>query len=157
MPNTVFDQIHHWLTEKGVRFAVLQHEPVFTSEQAAQVRGSPLGSGAKALVVKAGDHFMMLVLPADRKLDSKLAQKSLQTKSLRFANRQELFEMTGLEPGSVPPFGSLFHLPTILDPALAEHAQINFNAGDHARSISLAYADYLNVEQPKLLPLTSTI
>jgi len=33
---------------------------------------------------------------------------------------------------------------------LAEQSVINFNAGDHAVSISMRYADYVSVEQPKL-------
>src|SRR5437867_1357901 len=48
----VFDRLHEWLQQKGVSFTVLRHEPVFTSEQAAAVRGTSLSSGAKALVMK---------------------------------------------------------------------------------------------------------
>ena len=33
---------------------------------------------------------------------------------------------------------------------LAENERINFNAGDHAISISLRYADYVSAEQPVL-------
>jgi hypothetical protein len=35
-----------------------------------------LASGAKALVCKADDRFVMIVLPADRKLASKAVRKS---------------------------------------------------------------------------------
>jgi Ala-tRNA(Pro) deacylase len=55
-------------------------------------------------------------------------------------------------PGAIPPFGSLFGLPTWCDEELAQQAQINFNAGDHSISISMAYADYAAVEQPRLGP-----
>ena len=61
---SVFERIHERLTQQGIAFTVLRHEPVFTSEQAAAVRGVPLGSGAKALVVKAGERFVLLVIPA---------------------------------------------------------------------------------------------
>src|SRR5437660_4962958 len=114
---SVFERIERLLRERGVSFAVLRHEPVFTSEQAAAVRGTPLSSGAKALVLKAGERFLMAVLPADRKLDSKKARESLGVKSLRFAERSEVERLTGLQPGSIPPFGSLFELPTLCDPA----------------------------------------
>ena len=57
---------------------------------------------------------------------------------------------TGLQPGSIPPFGSLFDLPTWCDEVLSEQSVINFNAGDHAVSINMSYADYVSVEQPKL-------
>jgi Ala-tRNA(Pro) deacylase len=101
--------------------------------------------------MKAGERFVMLVLPADRKLDSKKAREVLGTKSLRFASKEEVLELTGLTPGSIPPCGSLFNLPTYGDPALACNATINFNAGDHAISVQMRYEDWVRVERPETL------
>src|SRR5262245_42810356 len=154
MSANVFSRIESLLTDRGVAFTVLRHEPVFTSEQAAAVRGTPLGSGAKALVVKAGDTFRLLVLPADRKLDSKKARAALGVRDIRFASADEVLQLTGLKPGSIPPFGSLFGLPTTCDPALAAHASINFNAGDHCISVQMTYTDYVAVEAPALVGIT---
>jgi Ala-tRNA(Pro) deacylase len=150
----VFERLQDKLTAVGVPFAVSRHEPVYTSEQAAAARGASLSSGAKALVVKAGERFVMLVVSADRKLDSKKARAALGTKSIRFASKEEVLQLTGLEPGSIPPFGSLFGLATHADPSLAAAGDINFNAGDHAISIRLAHADYLRAEQPLATELT---
>jgi Ala-tRNA(Pro) deacylase len=150
MAETVFDRVCGLLQGKGIAFDVLRHAPVYTSEEAAAVRGTPLGSGAKALVCKADDRFVMIVLPADRKLASKSVRKKAGVKSLRFASREEVEQLTGLAPGSIPPFGSLFGLPTWCDQRLSEHAKINFNAGDHSLSVSRTPADYLTAEQPQL-------
>src|SRR5438128_1618007 len=127
MATTVFERLEAWLRQQGVAFTVLRHEPVFTSEQAAAVRGTPLASGAKALVLKAGDSFLLAVLPADRKLDSKKARDGLGVKGMRFATKEEVEQLTGLQPGSIPPFGSLFGLKTYCDPALGDNLTINFN------------------------------
>jgi Ala-tRNA(Pro) deacylase len=154
MSASVFDRLQERLRAGGVAFTVLRHEPVYTSEQAAAVRGVPLASGAKALVLKAGDRFVMAVVPADRKLDSKKARAALGTKSIRFASREEVEQLTGLQPGSIPPFGSLFNLPTWCDPALGESAGINFNAGDHAISVQMTYADYVALERPTAAEVT---
>src|SRR5947209_16805950 len=108
MSATVFERIEQMLRQGGVPFGVSRHAPVYTSEEAAAVRGTPLSSGAKALVVKAGEAFVLLVLPADRKLDSRKARAGLGAKALRFATREEVGQLTGLQPGSIPPFGSLF-------------------------------------------------
>ena len=145
----VFDRLKALLENQRVAFNVLQHDPVFTSEQAANVRGTPLSSGAKALICKADQEFVMFVLPADRRLSSKDVRKQLGTRSLRFANLEEVRERTGLKPGSIPPFGSLFGLPTYCDLHLADESQINFNAGDHAISITMNFIDFERVEQPK--------
>jgi Ala-tRNA(Pro) deacylase len=144
----VFERLESLLQSGGVPFKVLRHEPVFTSEQAAAVRGTPLASGAKALIIKAPECFALLVLPADRKLDNRAARELLGAKAIRFATREEVAELTGLEPGSIPPFGGMFGLQTFCDVALAEQESINFNAGDHAISIQMHYADYVKVEQP---------
>src|SRR6516162_4655326 len=152
--SSVFDRINTWLQQQGVSFTVLRHAPVYTSEEAAAVRGTSLASGAKALVVKAGEAFVLLVLPADRKLDSRKARAGLGAKALRFATREEVEQGTGLQPGSIPPFGSLFGLPTHCDPALAANDPINFNAGDHSISVQMSYADFLACEQPRLVAIT---
>jgi Ala-tRNA(Pro) deacylase len=154
MSTSVFDRLQGWLQQNGVTFTVLRHEAVFTSEQAAAVRGTSLASGAKALVLKAGDRFVMAVLPADRKLDSRKAREGLGVKSLRFAGKEEVEQLTGLQPGAIPPFGSLFGLTTYSDPALEDNAAINFNAGDHAISVQMPYAEYARVEKPVLLAIT---
>jgi Ala-tRNA(Pro) deacylase len=154
MTVSVFGRLQEKLQQGGATFTVLRHEPVYTSEQAAAVRGTSLASGAKALVLKAGDGFVMAVLPADRKLDSRKARSALGAKALRFASREEVEQLTSLQPGSIPPFGSLFELRTYCDPALAENPSINFNAGDHAISVQMTYADYTRLEQPQLAVMT---
>jgi len=151
---TAFDRLEALLRLRGVPFAVLRHEPVFTSEEAARVRGTPLASGAKALVMKAGERFVMLVFPADRKLDSKKVRNALRVRELRFASKEELLALTGLAPGSVPPFGSLFGLPTYVDPSLGENASINFNAGEHTVSVQMRYVDYVKAECPAEVSVT---
>lgn len=151
---TILNRVRERLQQAGVeRYTLLFHRPVLTSEEAAAVRGTPLTSGAKALVLKAEDRFILAVLPADRKLDSRRLRQQLGVKSLRFASRQELLALTGLTPGAVPPFGSLFGLPTYCDPGLLQQPEINFNIGDNAVSMHLATQDYLRVEHPVQLPL----
>lgn len=150
MTGTVFHRVEDLLAGAGAEYRVLRHAEVFTSAEAAAVRGTPLSSGAKALVMKADETLLMFVLPADRKLNSKQVRESLACRSLRFADKDEVDRITGLPPGAIPPFGSLFGLPTHCDERLGEHEWINFNAGDRAISVSLRYADYLRLEQPRL-------
>jgi Ala-tRNA(Pro) deacylase len=155
MSESVFLRVENLLKQHGVSFGVVRHQPVFTSEQAAAVRGVALSTGAKALICKVDDCFVMFVIPGDRKLDSKRARQALGIRALRFATPDELRELTGLPPGAVPPFGSLFGLPTHCDARLAENERINFNAGDHSISVSIRFTDYLQVEHPSLASFTT--
>ena len=150
MSASVFQQIEVMLAQQGLGYQVLRHEPVYTSEEAARIRGTPLASGAKALICKGEDRFVMFVVPADRKLDSHAARRAKGWRKLRFATREEVLELTGLAPGSIPPFGSLFGLPTLCDERLGDNDVINFNAGDHSISVSMRYADYVLAEKPEL-------
>lgn len=44
----IFERLVQLLESRQVDFDVLAHDPAFTSEQAAQVRGTSLSSGTKA-------------------------------------------------------------------------------------------------------------
>jgi Ala-tRNA(Pro) deacylase len=92
----------------------------------------------------------MFVVPADRKLDSRAVRRDKGWRKLRFATVEEVKELTSLVPGSIPPFGSLFDLPTLCDQRLGDNELINFNAGDHSISVSMRYDDFLIVERPEL-------
>ncbi len=76
MSSSVFDRVESLLKQHGIVFQVTRHQPVYTSEEAAWVRGTPLASGAKALVCKGEEGFVMFVLPADRKVDSRAVRRA---------------------------------------------------------------------------------
>lgn len=143
------------LRRAGFAFTESEHAAVRTSEEAAAVRGAPLRSGAKALVLKSGDRFLLAVLPADRALDSRALRAAAGSRRIRFASREELLELTGLTPGAVPPFGSLFGMETVCDPGLADNRLINFNAGSHRHSVQMNYADWAALEQPRIAPIAA--
>src|SRR5689334_7271585 len=104
LPGTL-DEIRTWLIRENVPFREIHHSPTRTSEESAKARGEDLLVGGKALLVKVDDTFRLFVLSADRKLDSAAIKQHFGAKKTRFATREELLELTGLEPGLVPPFG----------------------------------------------------
>ena len=148
VPVEVPARLRQQLDAAGVTYRHFEHEPVYTSEQAAHVRGTDPHSGAKALVLKGDDGFVLAVIPADLELDGPAFRKHIGSRKLRFATRDELFQLTGLTPGAVPPFGSLFGLSTLSDERLAENEFINFNAGSHSESLQISYVDYVQCERP---------
>lgn len=150
MSKQTYEEILTILNAHGCAYTTQHHKPTRTSEIAAQVRGVPLSSGAKAIVAKgskSGKHYLF-VMPADLKLDSK-AVKQLVGEAVSFAQDPEA--VTGCVPGSVPPFGSLFGLQTYVDPRLAKNETIHFNAGELTDSISMPYAAYIEIEKPVIV------
>jgi Ala-tRNA(Pro) deacylase len=136
------------LAAEGADHVVLQHAPVRTSEEAAAIRGTPLEQGAKALVFQADERTVLLVVQAHRRLDTRAFKRAYGIKNLRMLPADDLLTMTGLEPGAVPPFGSLLGFSTYADEGLLRMPRLVFNAGNRSVSVLLATADYVRVEQP---------
>jgi Ala-tRNA(Pro) deacylase len=154
MATAVTERLEQWLTQQGVPFHLVVHAPVFTSEQAARVRGTPIESGAKALVLLAGDAPVHVVLPGSRRVDNARVRAILGTRTLRFATPEELLALTGCVPGAVPPFGNLFGLPVLVDAGLAAREEIAFNAGSNSASIVMPCADFLRLSGARVHPLS---
>src|SRR5262245_16662795 len=133
------------LADEGVEFRLTHHEPVTTSAEAAAVRGAELRSGAKAMLVKGKSGFVLAVLAADRKVDWKLLAPLVGGKGARFATDEELLAATDLSKGAVPPLWRLFGLRTIYDTSLLDVETVNFNAGTHTDSVSMARDDLIRV------------
>ncbi len=141
----VTDRLERWLRDVGVAFEIFEHAPVRTSEEASRVRGTRLEEGAKALVVRADDRYVQLVLPAHLKADNAQLRTILGTRKLRFATPEELAELTGCAPGAVPPFGNLFGLPVLVDEALCRNERVAFNAGSNSVSITMRREDFVRI------------
>jgi prolyl-tRNA editing enzyme YbaK/EbsC (Cys-tRNA(Pro) deacylase) len=153
MSTPVFQQICQFLDERAVGYRVVHHEPTFTSEESALARGEDLRIGAKALLIKTDEVFRLFVVSAARKVDSRAIRAALNVRKTRFATREELLELTGLEPGSVPPFGRpLLPFELYADPSVFENEKVAFNAGSLTDSIVMSAADYRRIAQPILLP-----
>jgi Ala-tRNA(Pro) deacylase len=139
------ERLIEWLIAAGVPFEVLEHAPVRTSAEAAAIRGTPLESGAKALVVRADERPVHLVLPADRRIDNARLRGVLGARRLRFVTPDELWTLTGCVPGAVPPFGHLFDLEVLVDEELTRADEIAFNAGSPSVSITMRGADFIRL------------
>jgi len=149
--NSVLDAIRRLLAEHGVAFQEKHHPPTLTSEESAAARGEPLGVGAKALLLKTDDTFRLIVLCADRRLDSAAVKRRFGAKKIRFASAEELHELTGLVPGAVPPFGQpILPCELFADTEIGErYDRVAFNAGSLTDSIILSAADWEKVAKPE--------
>lgn len=156
MGEEVYRRIRAYLQESGVHFRELHHEPTRTSEESARVRGEELRNGGKAILLKVDGVFRFFVLSAARRLDSSKVKQHFGVKRLRFATREELLELTGLEPGSIPPFGSpIFDMELFVDPSITENERIAFNAGSLTDSIIMNVKDYLRLSEPVIFDFSS--
>lgn len=156
MNDSVLDSIRRCLLTAGVPFSEVSHEPTRTSEESARARGEPLGNGGKAILFKTDEQFCLFVLPADRRLDSAAVKRELSVRKTRFASPEELLSLTGLVPGSVPPFGPpILPFELFVDETIRGNDRIAFNAGTLTDSIVMAVGDYLTVANPRVFAFST--
>ena len=149
MSDVQVKEVEIFLEKNKVQYRIYSHEPVYTSEQAAAVRGVDLKSGVKALVLKTdGGGFVMGLVAANRRIDTKKLSKTVGTKKISLANPEEVFEITGCKIGSVHPFGNLSNLKVYMDKSVLDNHTVNFNAGLHTISIQMNSSDLVKVINP---------
>jgi len=147
------------LDENNIDYEVFEHEPVTTSEEAADVRdGFSVDQGLKALIIKTysdSEEHAMIALPGDQKFAQKKVENALNIDDLRLADPEVIEDITdGVEIGGIPPFGSLFALETYVDKQIEDMGEVVFNAGDRKVSISISVEDYLAAEEPTISAIT---
>ncbi len=152
----VYDDIVMLLSSSGIPYREVTHEPTRTSAESARARGLDVSVGGKAMLLKVGDTFKLFVLSAARKLDSQKIREHFGERKLRFATPDELLSMTGLAPGSVPPFGRPINdFDLFVDTSIAENQVIAFNAGSLTTSIIMDTKDYLRIAAPTIFTFST--
>jgi len=146
--NAVFEKIKEILNREKIEFEVMEHKAVFTSKEAAEVRGTELRQGCKALICKTNEGFIQAVVPGNKELDIKKLQEKTLFKNLELADAKEVKKATDCNIGSVPPFGNLFGLKAYFDRTVLENEIVAFNAGSHTRSIKMKAKDLVKVVNP---------
>jgi len=150
-------RVRELLDRNRIAYEVSEHAPVYTSEQAARVRGVELKTGVKALVFKTEhEEFILGLIAADKKMDLKKLAKIAGTRRLELASPQDVLKVTGCGIGSVHPFGNLFGLTTYMDASVLENDSVNFNAGLHTVSIYMKANDLVKVIKPRITEFART-
>ncbi len=151
----IFEKIIKLLKENSVDFKLYEHEPVHTSEQAAKVRNIEMKQGAKAIIFSADPAFseigakpILVVVPGDKKIDTKAFKKLYHIKDLKLLSPDEVRELTGLEIGAIPPFGNTMGLITYADQLVFENEKIAFNVGSHTKSVLMKSKDFKDLVNP---------
>jgi len=148
---STLENLFRILDENGIEYKRFEHKPVKTSEEAARIRGVPLDSGVKAMLLKTREgKFIMVLLPADKKIDFKKIEELENTKKLSFASPEEVLKETGCEIGGVPPFGHTkreqpHDIKAYMDRDVLEKNLVNFNAGDRSVSVTMKAKDLTKV------------
>jgi Ala-tRNA(Pro) deacylase len=134
------------LSERHIEFEESQHEAVYTSEQAASVRGSSSKEGIKSLIFRTDTGRFILVLnPGNKEVDTKTIARLENVKQVYLAKPEEVLKIAGVPIGCVAPFGLKTRLSTYLNKELLKNDYLYFNPGIHTKTIVMRTTDLLNI------------
>jgi Ala-tRNA(Pro) deacylase len=124
------------LEQVGVRFEVLPHPPSTTGLEEAAVLDLAAEEVLKvlALVIETGP--ALAIVPASLRLDLDLVRDAVGDRHARLATEEEITRtFPEFELGALPALPSLLHVPVVIDPAVFEHRQVTFAAGQQRESV----------------------
>lgn len=141
---TSAEQLLGRLNALGIAAVTHHHPPVFTVEESQALRGSLPGIHCKNLLLRDRKHRLWLLVCRE---DCALNLKSLRdplgaAASLSFATPEILFEVLGVTPGSVTPFGLIndkdHRVTPVIDAALLTYSQTYFHPLRNDMSTAIA-------------------
>lgn len=140
------------LGDRGMRYVVIEHDPAHSAQQIAESAHVPGREYAKAVLIIADDAPAIAAVPAPERLDLDALARSLGRSTARLASEEEIADqLPGCDMGAIPPFGSLFGMPTLVSRELLAGTEIAFSAGDCTEVMVLATGDYREFENPLVL------
>lgn len=154
--DNVFQAIVDKLQVEGLSFTVIEHEPVYTMEQACEVCGNSPEEGVKVLFArmyksKKEYEYCLVVWTGNKPVDFKQIANLLEAKKIKLASPEEVKSNLGIEIGALSPFGYSGAYPVVFDSNLLQQEILFINAGVHNRTIKLASKDLrLLMEQSAL-------
>ena len=97
------------LRAMGIEFERVDHPAVCNMAEMAKIDLPHPEAEAKNLFLRDDrrEHFFLLTVRGDRRVDLKEFRRARQTRPLRFASEEELSSLLGLIPGAVTPLGVL--------------------------------------------------
>jgi Ala-tRNA(Pro) deacylase len=145
----IASRVQKLLDEEKVPYRVCEHKLAYTAQEVAaaqHVRGRMV---VKSVILRAGDRYVMAVLPASHHVDLDRFGKILGAKEVRLAQEEEFAALfPDSEPGAMAPFGHLYGLSIYADRALEQDDTIFFNDGTHTETIQMAFDDYRRLARP---------
>ena len=135
------------LNDLNIKFELVNHQAVFTCEEAESVKKLIDGQGCKNLFLKsAKKEYFLCILPDNKKADLKITAKSNGFSRFSFANEEELYNILKLKKGSVTPFGiinnSEHNVKILIDKEL-KGKKLLFHPNINTSTISIDFDDFI--------------
>jgi len=143
-------RVAKYLSKHDVPYEHVVHKTVFTAYDAAQTLKRQLKEIAKTLLIQADKTFVLVIIPADKKLDMVRLKKVLGVGKVSIPNEKVMVRVLKIKPGAVASFGALHKLEVIVDKALATSQKVIFSTGSFTDSVLMKVKDFVRIEEAKV-------
>ena len=143
------DDLLKRLADLGLETQTFEHPPVFTVDEARDLRGVIPGGHTKNLFLRDRKGGLFLVVAEeDARIDLKTIHQIIGAQGrVSFGSADLLVEVWGVQPGSVTPFGAINdsagRVKVVLDAAMMAHERLNFHPLINSRTTNISLADLL--------------
>lgn len=103
------EDIYQLLKDRGVWYEITEHGSVYNMEELANVDLPYPEADAKNVFVRDDkkQNYYLITLQGHKQVDLKKFREEQNTRRLSFVSENDLYEILGLIPGAVTPFGLL--------------------------------------------------
>ena len=139
---TIASKLKAHLKAHSIDYELIPHphtESSMVTAAAAHVPGDRL---AKAVIVKDGDNYLMVVVPSDYHVHLGALHRKLG-RNVGLATESELVGLCpDCDEGAVPPVGGAYGIKSMVDTGLLKQPEVYFEAGDHEHLVKMAGPDF---------------
>jgi Cys-tRNA(Pro)/Cys-tRNA(Cys) deacylase len=140
------ERVAAFLRQGGVEGRIEEFEAgTPTAEDAARAVGCKLGQIVKSLVFVGDGKPLVVLVPGDRRADSKKVARATGAKKVKVAGPDEVREATGFDPGAVAPFPLPKVDRVLVDRQLLVHDRVWIGAGSSHHVATLSPADLVRL------------
>ena len=131
-----------YLARKHIDYDLVEHQKTDSSERTAAESRIPADRLAKGVVVRTGEGYFLVVVPASCRLRHG-DLKGAFGRDCTLASEHELDQLfPDCAHGAVPPLGESYGLDVLLDDRLAEQPDVYLESGDHATLVHVNQAQF---------------
>ncbi|QRM54068.1 aminoacyl-tRNA deacylase [Sinorhizobium sp. BG8] len=142
---TIARKLQDYIDGEGIAYDTVAHHRTATTSQSAQAAHVPGTRLAKSVVVHHETGYVLAVVPSTHRIELSTLQ-DVMDRRLGLASEDEVSSLfTDCDIGAVPPVGSAYDVPVILDESLRDVSDVYFEGGDHRTLVHVSGQNFLDL------------
>ncbi len=142
---SISNTVRSYIEGQSIPYEVVTHRHTHSSMESAGAAHVESEHLAKAVIVKEGDAYMMVVVPSDYRVHLGKLHRLLG-REVGLATESELMQLfPDCEEGAIPPLGAAYRLITLVDTSLLNQNEVYFESGDHEHLIRVSGEEFTHL------------